>query len=340
MRALFLSALVIGLALSSVMTAKANGLVPCDSRSAGLVEDLSDDSKAPSPGEVVLSYLDLPGLQIGWGLQLIRFDNRFVLRSVQFRRDWRGGYIEVRPGVFGANPVQPDPLVRTVSLSASLAERLRAIAIAEIAHADQTNARMGLDGEGFYFYADGKCAWVWSPDKGSDPARLADIFHDLKTQALLPTRLVQLFWEKRIVARLNQYSGNASMSLGEYLIVLAVGVGIVAVGALPLLIAWLLTFFSKRLQNKRRFVAVSGALSYGFTCFIGLLLLPFLLLGSWVSAELDVDGHSDLAFALDVVVKYSVYVLLNAALVFAVAVPVYLRRKWSTSPTLVSGAEG
>src|SRR5580704_14058139 len=156
MRALFLFALVIGLALSSVMTARANGLVPCDSRSAGFVEDLSDDSKAPSPGEVVLSYLDLPGLQIGWGLQLIRFDNRFVLRSVQFRRDWRGGYIEVRPGVFAANPVQPDPLVRTVSLSASLAERLRAIAIAEIAHADQTNARMGLDGEGFYFYADGK----------------------------------------------------------------------------------------------------------------------------------------------------------------------------------------
>jgi hypothetical protein len=102
MRALFLFASVIGLALSSVMTARANGLVPCDSRSAGFVEDLYDDSKAPSRGEVVLSYLDLPGLQIGWGLQLIRFDKRFVLRSVQFRRDWRGGYIQVRPGVFAA----------------------------------------------------------------------------------------------------------------------------------------------------------------------------------------------------------------------------------------------
>jgi hypothetical protein len=289
MRVLFLPALVIGLALSPVVKAKANGLVPCDSRSAGFVEDLSDDFKRLSRGEVVLSYLDLPGLQIGWGLQVIRLDNRFVLRSVQFRRDWHGGYIELRPGVFGANPVQPDPLVRTVSLSASMAARLRAITIAEIAHADQANARIGLDGEGYYFYADGKCAWAWSPDPGSDPARLADIFHDFKTQALLPTRLVQLFWEKRIVARLNQYSGDASMSLGEYLVVLAVGVGIVAVGALPLLIAWLLTFFSKGLQSKRRFVAVSGALSYGFTCFVGLLLLPFLLLGSWVSAEFDVD---------------------------------------------------
>jgi len=60
--------------------------------------------------------------------------------------------------------------------------------------ADKANARMGLDGEGFYFYANGNCAWAWSPDPGSKPQRLADIFQDLKTQSLLPTRLVQLFW--------------------------------------------------------------------------------------------------------------------------------------------------
>ena len=279
MRALFLSALVIGLALSPVMSAKPSGLVPCDGRSEGFVEDLSDESKVPSRGEVVLSYLDSPGLQVGWGLQIVRFDQRFELRSVQFRSDWHGGTIEVRPGVFGVNPVQPDPLVRTVSLSASIAERLHAIAIAEIAHADQANTRMGFDGEGFYFYAAGKCAWAWSPDEGSDPARLADIFHDLKIQALLPTRLVQLFWEKRIVARLNQYLGNASMSLGEYLIVLSLGAGTVTVGALPLLIAWLLTFFSKGLQSKRRFVVVSGALSYGFTCSLAYCCCRFFCWG-------------------------------------------------------------
>lgn len=320
------------------MTARANGLVPCDSRSSGFVEDLSDDSPGPDAGGVIISYLDLPGLQVGWGFQIVRFDQRFFLRSVQFRRDWRGGTIEVRPHVFYANPVQPDPLVRTVSLSASLAEKLRAIAMAEIAQADPANGRMGFDGEGLYFYADGKCAWAWSPDEGSDPARLADIFHDLKTQAILPTRLVQIFWEKRIFAKLNKYSGNAFMSIGEYLIVLAIGVGIVAVGGLPLIIAWLLTFFSKGLQSKRRFVVVSGALSYGFTCFVGLLLLPFFLLGSVVSAELDVKGHPGVAFALDVIVKDSVFVMLTAALVFAVAVPVYLGRRWSTSWTLASGA--
>src|ERR1700722_4597606 len=229
MRVLVPLSLVISLTAASVMTAKADGLVPCDSRSAGLVEDLSDDAKNSGPGQVVLSYLDLPGLWTGWGFQVVRSEARYLLRTVQFRRDLRGGTIELRPGVFGANPVQPDPLVRTVSISRGLAERLRAVAIAEIAQADQANARMGFDGEGFYFYADGKCAWAWSPDRGTRPERLADIFQDLKTQALLPTRLVQLFWEKRVTARLNHYTGSAAMSLHEYLFFAAAGVAVVVV---------------------------------------------------------------------------------------------------------------
>jgi hypothetical protein len=325
---LFPLALVIVIWAAPIRLTMADGLQPCDSRAAGFVEDLSDDSKDSSAGEVMLSFLDLPGLSIGWGFQIVRAGDRVLLRTVQFRRDFRGGRMEIRPHVFGWNPVQPDPLVRTVSISRSLAEKLRAVAVAEIAQADQANARMGFDGEGFYFYAEGKCAWAWSPNPGSKPQRLADIFQDLKTQSLLPTRLVQLFWEKRVVVRLSEYTGSASMSPSQYLIVLAFGVGIVVVAALPLLIAWIVTLIPKRLQRKFHFVLVSGALSYGFSCFLAVLLLPFLLLGAQVAAQFDVDGHSDLAFALDVIVKYSVYVVLNAGLVFAVAVPIHLRRKW------------
>ena len=309
----------------------AEGLQPCDTYAVGMVQDLSDDSKDSTPGEVMLSYLDLPGLWTGWGFQIVRSKERYLLRTVQFRRDMRGGTIELRPGVFGANPVQPDPLVRTVSISRDLAERLSAVAIAEIAQEDQANARMGFDGEGFYFYADGKCAWTWSPDRGTRPERLADIFRDLKTQALLPTRLVQLFWEKRVTVRLIHYTGSAAMPLYQYLIIAAIGIAVVVVGALPLLIAWIVTLIPKRVQRKLHFVLVSGALSYGFTCFLAVLLLPFLLLGSAVAAQFDVDGHSDLALALDIIVKYSVYVLLNAGLVFAIAVPIYLRRRWGPS---------
>jgi len=325
--------LALGILLASVPMhlAMADGLQPCDSRSAGLAEDLSDDSKDASAGKVVLSYLDLPGLWTGWGFQIVRSNARYLLRTVQFRRDLRGGTIELRPGVFGANPVQPDPLVRTVSISRSLAEHLRAVAIAEIAQADQANARMGFDGEGFYFYADGKCAWAWSPDRGTRPERLADIFQDLKTQALLPTRLVQMFWEKRVISRLNHYTGSAAMPVYQYLIIIALSLGIVAVAGLPLLAAWAVTMIPKSLPRKRRFVFVSGALSYGFTCLVGLLLLPLFLFGLVAAAQLDVDGHSDLAVTLDFFVKYSAYVLVNALLVFAVAVPIYLRRKWWSS---------
>jgi hypothetical protein len=56
--------LVLGIVLASapIRLATADGLQPCDSRSVGFAEDLSDDSKDSSGGEVVLSYLDLPGL--------------------------------------------------------------------------------------------------------------------------------------------------------------------------------------------------------------------------------------------------------------------------------------
>jgi hypothetical protein len=328
MRKVSAIALTVTLAAFSISKATADGLQPCDSRAVSLAENLSGGPNDSSPGAVVLSFMDLPALWPGWGAQIVRSGNRFLLRTVQFRRDFRGGRMEIRPHVFGWNPMQPDPLVRTVSISRSLAEHLSAVAIDEISQADQANGRMGLDGEGFYFYADGQCAWTWSPGPGSKPKRLADIFQDLETQPLLPTRLVQLFWEKRVSARLNHYTGSASMPLYEYLIIIAVGIGIVAVGALPLLIAWIVTLVPNRMQRKRRFVLVSGALSYGFSCFVGLILLPFVLIGSQMAAQLDVDGHSDLAFMLDFIVKHAVLALLGMGVVFALVVPIHLRRTW------------
>jgi Na+/serine symporter len=86
---------------------------------------------------------------------------------------------------------------------------------------------------------------------------------------------------------------------------------------------------------------VSGALSYGFTCFVGLILLPFVLIGSQVAAQLDVDGHSDLAPMLDLLVKYSQVALFVALVVFAVVVPIYLRKRWpATFANLIASGEG
>jgi hypothetical protein len=60
---------------------------------------------------------------------------------------------------------------RGIRMSSRLAEALRAVSVAEMAQADQANARMGLDGEDYYFDAEGRCAFAWSPDTGSRPDR-------------------------------------------------------------------------------------------------------------------------------------------------------------------------
>jgi hypothetical protein len=70
MRNVIAVALTVAVAAVSVSEAKTEGLVPCDDRAAGFVEDLSDDSKGSSAGEVIVSFLDLPGLSMGWGFQI------------------------------------------------------------------------------------------------------------------------------------------------------------------------------------------------------------------------------------------------------------------------------
>ena len=59
--------LALGIVLGSapIRLAIAEGLQPCDGYAAGLVKDLADDSEGSSPGQVMLSYLDLPGLWTG-----------------------------------------------------------------------------------------------------------------------------------------------------------------------------------------------------------------------------------------------------------------------------------
>jgi hypothetical protein len=325
-------AVVASLAIAaSIGGAMADGLAPCDKNAEGFVDEVARRIGDSQVGDAVVSFVALPAFDAEWGLQVIRDGEDFRLRSVQFKRSvWHGAYREVRPGYFQRDPdtVQPDPIVRLVSLSPELAGAVRDLVITEIAHADPSNARMGLDGEGFYFYANGRCASTWSPDLATSPERLVDILENLKIQAALPSRLVQLFWEKRVLVKLNRHTGGPTMSASQYLVVIALGIGIIAFGALPLLIASVVLLIPRKLPKKRRFVMASGALSYGFTCFVALLLLPFFLIGSQVSAQLAVDGHSSWAATLDLIAKCSFAVLFASWAVFSIAVPIYLRRKF------------
>jgi hypothetical protein len=153
-----------------------------------------------------------------------------------------------------------------------------------------------------------------------------DIFESLKVQASLPTRLLQLFWEKRVLATFMQLTGSSTMPVSQYLLVVALGVGIIAFGALPLLIASVVMLIPLRLLRKRLFVLIAGAMSYGATCLLALVFLPFFLIGSQVSAQLAVDRHSSLASTIDLIAKYSIGGLFASWLVLSVAVPIFLRR--------------
>ena len=310
------------------LTAVADGLAPC--RDDGFLDEVEGHIDAPHPGETVVSFTAIPSFQPEWGLRIIRTEDGFVLRSTEFRRSlWYDAYREVRPGRFGRIPElkQPDPIVHEVSLSQKLGTQLREFIVEEIDHADSADARMGLDGESFYYSANGHCGSTWSPERGSRAARLVGLFENLKIQASLPTRLLQLFWEKRVFAKMSTITGRPTMPVAEYLVVIALGIAIVAVAALPLFIAAVVMLIPHRLARKRRFVVVSGALSYGFTCLVALVFLPFFLAGSQVSAQLEVDGHTASATATDLVVRFGSGLLSVCWLVCSVAVPVYLRRR-------------
>jgi hypothetical protein len=330
--------LVMGIALATAAVvvppspkAMAEGLQPCDSHAAEFVEDLSDDAKDAKYDEIVVSFMAVEFLSGVSGLQITRSGDQFLLHSLKFGRVYRNDYREVRPGYFEPNPhpVDLEPAVHVVSLSKSVALGLKEVVVSEIAQADQANARSGFDGDGFYFYANGQCAWAWSPHLMSRPERLVDIFKNLKIQALLPSRLLQLFWEKRVLVKLRHINGSSTMPPSLYLVIAVLAVAIVVAGALPLLIASVVMLVPRKIPRKRRFVVVSGALCYGFTCFFALLLLPFFLAGAQLSDELTVDGHAVWASALDFLGKYLLMALFAVWVFFAVTVPIYLRRRWS-----------
>jgi hypothetical protein len=307
----------------------ADGLALCNHFDDGFLDELDGHIDAPHAGDTVVSFTAIPSFQAEWGLRIIQTADGFLLRSTQFRRSiWYDAYREVRPGRFERVPElkQPDPIVHEVSLSPGFGAQLRDLIVEEIDHADSADARMGLDGESFYYSANGHCGFTWSPERGTRPARLVDLFENLKVQASLPTRLLQLFWEKRVLAKISTMIGRSQMPVSEYLVVIGLGLAVIAFAALPLFIAAVVMLIPHRLRRKGRFVLVSGAMSYGFTCLVALVFLPFFLAGSQVSAQLEVDGHTTSATATDLIVRFGLGVMIVCWLMFSVAVPVYMRR--------------
>ena len=153
-----LGSFTIAMAISSAV---ADGLAPCDKYTDAFVREVEARVGDSRVGDIVVAFVALPSFASEWALQIIRNRDGFLLRSVQFKRSvWYGAYREVSPGHFARDPdaAQPDPIVHTVSLSPYLASAVRDLVVTEIAHADPANARLGFDGAGFYFYANGQCS--------------------------------------------------------------------------------------------------------------------------------------------------------------------------------------
>jgi tetratricopeptide (TPR) repeat protein len=93
--------LVLGIVLASapIRLAIADGLQPCDSRSAGFAEDLSDASKDSSGGEVVLSYLET---QVFYALALINSEPRDDVALANKKKA-----VEILYPLFRVNPNHP-----------------------------------------------------------------------------------------------------------------------------------------------------------------------------------------------------------------------------------------
>ena len=279
------------------------------------------------------SLTAFPSFQPEWGVRIIRTESGPRLRTVEFHVSvWYSGYREIRPGTFARNPSAANyqRTVREVPVSTDVAQALQGILRSEVGRADKKNERFGFDGQIYMFSSGGVCATAWSPESNSRSRKLVEVFETLKTQASVPTRWLQLFWERRAFRQLQLLAEETTMTTGEYLLVLGLGSGIVLLAALPIFIALVLAAIPRSLPRKRAFVFVSGAMSYGSTCLVALLFLPFLLASTQLAVQLDTDGHTGVAMVVGWIGKVSPVAVFGFWLVASVATPIFLRRRWRT----------
>lgn len=283
--------------------------------------------------EVMLEFTSIPSFAPEWTAALIRDRDRTELRVLKFRRSvWHGAYREVRPGVFDRVPSKATYKHYTgrVTISEDTAQLLRTAVAAEI-RGDEKLQR-GLDGEDYYFSTGGRCGSAWSPDPSTASAKLIRVFDDLKIQAFLPTRLLQLFWERKVHMELVAMAGYAHpmTPLREYLLVAGLAILILAAVSLPLLVSCVVMQIPSRLNHRRKFVLFAGSMSYGCTCLVGLLLLPIYMVSAIGSAFIYVGNPSDWADRLEDMRDFLPFILFGVWLFLSVAVPIWLRRKvWS-----------
>jgi hypothetical protein len=324
-------AVLAALLVSNSAFASGDGFEPCTAQSEEdnsyhIPLDASIDN--PPRGEIAVSFTAIPSFDTEWGVRLMHSDKGMIVRAVSFDFSvFHSGYREIRPGTFArkAALARYDHSLYEVAIDPALAKLLEESIAQEIARADTSNARCVFDGDSYYFRIRGTCGSTCSPPWGTRAERLVDAFYDLRTQASLPTRWFQLFWEKRTLAKLLAATGREKMPVSDYALVSLIGLTIVAVAAFPLLVACVVAFFPTRLQRKGKFALASGMLSYGAICLITVCALPFLLIGVQLAAQVPV-GKEAPWIPTHLLESYAKTALFWSWVAFSICIPVYLRR--------------
>ena len=277
-------------------------------------------------GDATVRFTAVPSFAREWGVRILERSGETMLRVVQFKRSvWSGAYREIRPGVFGRDPTLAlyGRFTAEVAISRDTAALLRQIVAEQII---EGSGPPGFDGDTYFVSADGACRVIRTPVIRTSAEKLIKVFRLLRVQAFMPYRATQLFWERLARWELFAARGDTDMSASEYWILAGLLILAVAVAALPVVVASIVMLIPHRLHFKRKFVIAAGALSYGYTCLVALLLLPFLLAGLAISNMPNHDSIPRGFLYLADISGFLPQALLIVWIVLSLSIPIYMRR--------------
>lgn len=310
----------------------AGDLQPCASPPMdGYRETVLATIDAPYRNQTLVSFTEFPSFSSEWGIRIIERGKHMRLRVVEFQDSvWYSASKETESGYFeqDLSSASYRRLIRDTALSADTARLLQSVVSGQVLSASaKEGLTMGFDGTTYIFGVGDACAEIWSPEATSRAGKIIDVFNDLRIQAAIPSRFLQLGLERRIHARLLALEGRR-MSIREYFLFATMSLAVIAFAALPLLVATFFAVFKPALPRKRWYILSSAALTYGIACISALPFFVFAFVGAPLSSQLDKDGHAIASTAVHWMGQAAMPVVLSIWFIAMFLLPALLRRRW------------
>lgn len=164
----------------------------------GYYDEVKSAIQTPIADKIIVSYTAFPSFEAESGILVFKSKNAYLLRVVTFKTSvWHGAFREYKPGHWRREPTKAnyEHEVKEVSISSELAKLLQETVAKEI-NSKSDEGSFGFDGEAYQFSTgDNTCGETWSPNEGSQPAKLLEIFDSLRTLSSIPTDFLRQYWE-------------------------------------------------------------------------------------------------------------------------------------------------